>query len=61
MYKVIADFIDIQDGCHQYKTGDTYPFDGKVVSDSRIKELSGKNNALGHPLIKKAVERKKKE
>lgn len=61
MYKVITDFIDLQDKCHSYKTGDTYPHDGKEIGEARIKELSGSDNALGQPLIKKAAARKKKE
>lgn len=51
MYKVVSFFHDLQDGNHEYKVGDVYPRDGYKPSTTRIKELSGDDNAQGKPLI----------
>lgn len=51
MNRVIHDFRDLYDGEHQYRTGDTFPRDGLEVTDARIKELSGSDNAAGFPVI----------
>lgn len=53
MYEVIHYFTDLTDGYMAYHTGDKFPRDGVTVSDERIDELSGSNNKLGMPLIKK--------
>ena len=53
MYEVIHYFTDSEDGYTAYHTGDAFPREGVSVSDARIDELSGKNNKLGIPLIKK--------
>lgn len=63
MYKVISEFDDLQDGkstkngmiYHHYKVGDTFPRDGKTVDESRLYELSGKDNLQGIPLIKEVT------
>ena len=55
MYKVIHQFLDLQDGNHHYKVGDTFPRNGKKATAKRIKELSGTDNKIKKPLIK-AVE-----
>lgn len=60
MYKVVEFFNDLQDGGHAYKPGDTFPREGFKVSDARLAELSGANNARGMKLIEKVVERKRK-
>lgn len=60
MYKVIQYFTDLQDFNHPYKVGDVFPRLGMKVSEARLKELSGKNNKQGKPLIK-LVEKKKEE
>lgn len=52
-YKVIHYFVDLQDLNHPYKVGDIFPRLGLKVSEERLKELSGKNNKQGKPLIKK--------
>lgn len=59
MYKVIKAFYDLQDGkdtkngkiFRSYNVGDMFPREGLEVSEARIAELSGKNNAQGEPLI----------
>lgn len=51
MYKVIKYFEDLQDSGYAYKEGDVFPREGLEVTDERIKELSGKKNKRGTPLI----------
>lgn len=51
MYKVIKPFRDLQDDNHRYIPGDEYPRSGLEVSDSRLEELSTKNNRIGYPVI----------
>lgn len=52
MYKVIHEFLDLQDGNHHYKEGDTYPRRGKKIVAERVEELSGTDNKIGIQLIK---------
>ena len=52
MYKVIARFADLQDGCHIYEIGDTFPRKGFKPSEERIEELASDQNKIGIPLIK---------
>lgn len=54
MYKVVEFFHDLQDGCHAYHPGDTFPRDGVEVSGDRIEALSSTNNARKVKLIEKA-------
>lgn len=61
MYKVIKYFTDLQDDNHPYNVGDTYPRDGFEVLASRIRELSGKKNRQGEPLIEKIEDETKKK
>lgn len=64
MYKVIKQFHDLQDVTktkngnvyHEYKVGDKFPRKGFKVSEERLKELSGKDNKRGTPLIEEAKE-----
>ncbi|WP_274954988.1 hypothetical protein [Anaerostipes butyraticus] len=56
MYKVIKYFTDLQDKEHPYHPGDTFPCDGVQVSAERLKELSGKDNKQGTPLIEEVKE-----
>lgn len=56
MYKVIKYFTDLQDKEHPYHPGDTFPRDGVQVSAERLKELSGKDNKQGTPLIEEVKE-----
>ena len=53
MYKVIHQFLDLQDGNFHYKVGDAYPRNGKRASAKRIAELSGSENKIHKPLIEK--------
>lgn len=52
MYEVINYFTDLQDNEYPYNVGDIFPRDGLVVSEERLKELSGRNNRQHKPLIK---------
>lgn len=56
MYNVICRFADLQDESHVYEVGDTYPRDGYEPTLKRIRELSGKKNKIGQPLIKEIPE-----
>lgn len=60
-YKVIRTFKDGQSKeLHVYRTGDVFPF-GYEVSESRIAELSGSDNAIGMPLIVEVIDKDKVE
>ena len=64
MYKVIKGFHDLQESVktkngviyHEYKAGDVFPREGKKVDEERLKELAGKDNKRGVPLIKEVKE-----
>lgn len=49
-YRVIRNFIDLQDNKHFYQVGDKYPRKGKVKKE-RIDELLGYDNQAREPLI----------
>ena len=56
-YKVIRTFKDGQSKeLHVYRTGDVFPF-GYEVSESRIVELLGSDNAIGMPLIVEVIDK----
>ena len=56
-YKVIRTFKDGQSkDLHVYRTGDVFPF-GYEVSESRISELLGSDNAIGMPLIVEVIDK----
>ena len=55
-YKVVVDFKDLQDGAYEYKKGDTYPREGKEVSQGRLIELSSSANKRGVVLIEEIEE-----
>ena len=57
MYKVIKHFTDMQDNNFAYQVGDEYPRKGMNVLPSRIKELAGKKNRQGCPLIEEIPEK----
>ena len=61
MYKVIHQFLDLQDGSYHYKVGDTFPRSGKKATAKRIKELSGTDNKIHRPLIEAIEETPKEE
>ena len=58
MYKVIKHFTDMQDNNFAYQVGDEYPRKGVSVLPSRIKELAGKKNRQGCPLIEEIEDTK---
>lgn len=49
-YKVIKDFMDLQDENHIYRKGDKYPRKGRVKKE-RAEELASSANKIGVPLI----------
>lgn len=51
MYKVTSAFVDLQDDKHLYNIGDSFPREGKVVTNDRLDELASGKNATGKPLI----------
>lgn len=53
MYKVIKYFTDLQDNDFAYHAGDTFPRDGKEVTEKRLLELSTDANRRHVPLIEK--------
>ena len=56
-YKVIRTFKDGQSkDLHVYRNGDVFPF-GYEVSESRIVELLGSDNAIGMPLIVEVIDK----
>lgn len=57
MYKVIMQFIDLQDGGHLYNVGDAFPRQGLKVSEARLAELSGEKNLRHLALIEKNEEK----
>lgn len=59
MYKVIHEFLDLQDNNRYYGVGDTFPQRGK--SKERLEELSSPNNKIGVPLIEEIKKPKKKK
>ena len=61
MYKVIKTFKDLQDNGYIYTKGDEYPREGMTASKERIKELAGKNNIIGEPIIKEVKKKVKKD
>lgn len=60
MFKVIKHFTDMQDGNFSYNIGDEFPRKGMSVLPSRIKELAGRNNRQGCPLIEEIPEAEEK-
>jgi len=53
MYKVIADFKDLEDNKHVYKVGDTFPREGVKVTKSRLGVLSTDKNTANKVFIEK--------
>lgn len=51
MYRVIKFFTDLQDNNHPYNVGDEFPRKGVAVTEARLAELAGRNNAQKVPLI----------
>ena len=56
-YKVIRTFKDGQsEDMHVYRNGDVFPF-GYEVSEARILELLGSDNAIGMSLIVEVIDK----
>ncbi len=55
MYRVIADFADMQDGGYVYHTGDKFPRDGVEADQARLAVLLTNSNRLQRPLIEETV------
>ncbi len=53
MFRVICDFLDLEDNSFLYTVGKEYPRKGYSPSKERISELSGSKNKMGRPLIEK--------
>lgn len=60
MYTVLVRFADLQDNGFVYNAGDTYPRKGLEPTADRINELASDRNKRGLTLIKKAVEKSKR-
>lgn len=58
--RVLKSFMDTQDNKYVYRVGDEYPREGYTPTPERIAELSGKDNALGTPIIQKKKKRSRK-
>lgn len=56
MYKVIKYFTDLEDNRHEYHVGDTFPHDGRKITEERLAELSSDKNKRHVPLIEKVAE-----
>jgi len=50
MYRAIERFRDLTDG-HLYESGETFPYDGRKISEDRINTLATGRNASSKPLI----------
>lgn len=61
MYKVIAAFVDLQDGKHPYSVGDAFPRKGLTVTAERLEELAGSKNRLHKPLIEAVQQEEDKQ
>jgi len=55
MYRVIADFADMQDGGYVYHTGDKFPRDGVEADPARLAMLLTNTNRIQKPLIEETV------
>jgi hypothetical protein len=60
MYTVLVEFFDLQDNGYRYNAGDSYPREGLEPTANRIDELASDRNKRGLTLIKKAVEKSKR-
>ncbi len=57
-YRVLRRFSDKFDDYFVYEEGDEFPRDGVIVPKERIKELSGRANQIGEPLIEAVKEKR---
>jgi len=56
MYRVVADFKDLEDNKYLYKEGKPFPREGVEVSERRLAILSTDQNAAKKVLIEKVEE-----
>lgn len=56
MYRVVADFKDLEDNKYLYKVGKPFPREGIEVSERRLAILSTDQNAAKKVLIEKVEE-----
>lgn len=56
MYRVVADFKDLEDNKYLYKVGKPFPREGVEVSERRLAILSTDQNAAKKVLIEKVEE-----
>ncbi len=61
MYRVVADFKDLEDNKYLYKEGKPFPREGIEVSERRLAILSTDQNAAKKVLIEKVEEEQKEE
>jgi hypothetical protein len=61
MYRVVADFKDLEDNKYLYKVGKPFPREGIEVSERRLAILSTDQNAAKKVLIEKVEEEQKEE
>jgi hypothetical protein len=61
MYKVIKYFTDLEDNEFPYNVGDSFPREGKEVTEERIAVLASARNKQRTPLIKKIEEPKEEK
>lgn len=59
-YRVIKDFIDLRDRCHEYKVGDVYPHTGEA-SVERVNVLMTPTPQRGALIEQVASTRKRKK
>ena len=55
-YRVVSPFADLLDDNYVYRVGDTFPRRGVIVKAERYKELMGRNNKIGKPLIEEVAD-----
>lgn len=54
-YRVIKEFLDLEDQNHRYTVGDTYPRGGLAPTKERIMFLLSSQNLLHTPVIEEVV------
>ena len=56
MYRVIREFVDLQDGHYFYAVGAEYPRKGYKPDEARFEALAGANNLQHRPMIEKVAD-----
>lgn len=52
-------WVDLEDG-HEYHPGESFPHDGREISEDRIDALTTALNSLGKPVVEVVEEPKEK-